>query len=60
MTSEQSQIQSSMEEEEVKAVQMASFLVHAKEHGLTYAVVLLLAQQMGLLDQLLTTVGGMC
>ena len=49
-----------MEEEEVKAGQMAMFLVHAKEHGLTYAVVLLLAQQMGLLDQLLTSVGGLC
>jgi 23S rRNA G2069 N7-methylase RlmK/C1962 C5-methylase RlmI len=47
-------------EEEMKATQMATFLVHAKEHGLTYAVVLLLAQQMGLLDQLLSTVGGMC
>jgi hypothetical protein len=48
------------EEPDVKATQMATFLVHAKEHGLTYAVVLLLAQQMGLLDQLLSTVGGMC
>lgn len=57
MTSEQSQIQG---EEEVKAGQMAAFLVHAKEHGLTYAVVLLLAQQMGLLDQVLTGIGGMC
>ena len=57
MTSEQSQIQG---DEEVKPAQMAAFLVHAKEHGLTYAVVLLLAQQMGLLDQLLTSVGGMC
>jgi hypothetical protein len=47
-------------EEEMKASQAAAFLVHAKEHGLTYAVVLLLAQQMGLLDQLLATVGGMC
>ena len=57
MTSEQSQIQG---DEEVKAGQMAAFLVHAKEHGLTYAVVLLLAQQMGLLDQVLTSIGGMC
>jgi hypothetical protein len=47
-------------EEEMKPTQAATFLVHAKEHGLTYAVVLLLAQQMGLLDQLLTSVGGMC
>jgi 23S rRNA G2069 N7-methylase RlmK/C1962 C5-methylase RlmI len=47
-------------EEEVKAGQMAAFLVHAKEHGLTYAVVLLLAQQVGILDQLLASVGGMC
>lgn len=57
MTSE-GQIQG--DEQEVKPGQMAAFLVHAKEHGLTYAVVLLLAQQMGLLDQLLTSVGGMC
>lgn len=49
-----------VEEEEMKPTQAATFLVHAKEHGLTYAVVLLLAQQMGLLDQLLTTMGGMC
>ena len=48
------------EEETVKPTQMATFLVHAKEHGLTYAVVLLLAQQMGLLDQMLTMAGGMC
>ena len=47
-------------EEEMKPTQMATFLVHAKEHGLTYAVVLLLAQQMGLLDQLLSTAGGLC
>jgi hypothetical protein len=44
----------------MKATQMATFLVHCKEHGLTYAVVLLLAQQMGLLDQLLSTAGGLC
>jgi hypothetical protein len=49
-----------LEEEEMKASQAAAFLVHAKEHGLTYSVVLLLAQQMGLLDQLLTSVGGIC
>jgi hypothetical protein len=47
-------------EEEVKVTQASLFLVHVKEHGLTYAVVMLLAQQMGLLDQLLTSVGGMC
>ena len=47
-------------EEEMKPTQMATFLVHAKEHGLTYAVVLLLAQQMGLLDTLLSTAGGLC
>jgi hypothetical protein len=47
-------------EEEMKPTQAATFLVHAKEHGLTYAVVLLLAQQMGLLDQVLTSVGGLC
>ena len=58
MTSE-GQIQQAGEEE-MKATQMATFLVHAKEHGLTYAVVLLLAQQMGLLDQLLTSLSGVC
>ena len=44
----------------MKPLTTATFLVHAKEHGLTYAVVLLLAQQMGLLDQLLQVAGGMC
>lgn len=58
LTSE-GQIQSAGEEE-MKPTQMATFLVHAKEHGLTYAVVLLLAQQMGLLDQLLASAGGLC
>lgn len=36
------------------------FLVHLKQHGLTYAVVMLLAQQMGLLDQVLSLAGGVC
>lgn len=36
------------------------FLVHLKQHGLTYAVVMLLAQQMGLLDQVMGLAGGMC
>ena len=44
----------------MKPLTGATFLVHAKEHGLTYAIVLLLAQQMGLLDQVLSLAGGMC
>ena len=44
----------------MKPTQMAAFLIHAKEHGLTYAIVLLLAQQMGLLEQLLNSASGMC
>lgn len=36
------------------------FLVHLKQHGLTYAVVVLVAQQLGILDQVLGLVGGMC
>lgn len=36
------------------------FLVHLKQHGLTYAVVMLLAQQLGLLDQVLSLAGGVC
>jgi hypothetical protein len=59
LTSEQGQIQSAGDEE-MKPLTGATFLVHAKEHGLTYAIVLLLAQQMGLLDQLLSVAGGMC
>lgn len=47
-------------EEEMKVTQMAIFLSHVQKHGLTYAVVALLAQQMGFLDQLLAAVGGMC
>jgi hypothetical protein len=47
-------------EEEMKPTQAAAFLVHAKEHGLTYAVVLLLAQQLGLLNELAGIAGGMC
>ena len=44
----------------MKPTQAAAFLVHAKEHGLTYAVVLLLAQQLGLLNELAGIAGGMC
>lgn len=40
--------------------QQTMFLVHLKEHGITYAVVVLVAQQLGLLDQLLGLAGGMC
>lgn len=36
------------------------FLVHLKQHGLTYAVVMLVAQQLGLLDQVLSLAGGVC
>lgn len=46
------------ESEEVNKETM--FLVHLKEHGLTYAVVVLVAQQLGLLDQVLSLAGGMC
>ena len=59
MTSDQSQINQAGDEE-MKPLTGATFLVHAKEHGLTYAIVLLLAQQMGLLDQVLSLAGGMC
>ena len=47
-------------EEEMKITQMAIFLSHVQKHGLTYAVLALLAQQAGLLDQVLASVGGMC
>ena len=36
------------------------FLVHLKEHGITYAVAVLVAQQLGVLEQLLSVAGGMC
>lgn len=48
------------EEETVTPIQGATFLVHVKEHGLTYAVVLLVAQQVGLLGEVTTLLGGMC
>jgi 23S rRNA G2069 N7-methylase RlmK/C1962 C5-methylase RlmI len=47
-------------EEEMNAGQAATFLVHLKEHGLTYAVVLLVAQQLGLLSEATALLGGMC
>jgi hypothetical protein len=47
-------------EEKVNAGQAATFLVHLKEHGITYAVVLLIAQQLGLLNEVLSVAGSMC
>ena len=38
----------------------ARFLLHFKQHGLTYAIVALLAEQAGILQMLLSTAGGMC
>ena len=38
----------------------ARFLLHLKQHGLTYAIVALLAEQAGILQMLLNTAGGMC
>jgi hypothetical protein len=48
------------EEEEMSPIQSATFLVHLKEHGLTYAVVLLVAQQLGVLSEATALLGGMC
>lgn len=61
MTSDGSKIaQNDGDTEEMKVTQVAIFLSHVQKHGLTYAIVALLAQQMGLLDQLIAGVGGMC
>lgn len=38
----------------------ARFLLHLKQHGLTYAIVALLAEQAGIFQMVLTTAGGMC
>jgi hypothetical protein len=38
----------------------ARFLLHLKQHGLTYAIVALLAEQAGILQMLVSTAGGMC
>ena len=38
----------------------ARFLLHLKQHGLTYAIVALLAEQAGILQMVGTTAGGMC
>lgn len=51
---------SQKEEQEVTSSQMATFLVHLKEHGITYAVVLLVAQQLGLLSEVVAVASGMC
>ena len=60
MTFEQNDQTNTESEEEMKITQMAIFLSHVQKHGLTYAVLALLAQQAGLLDQVLASVGGMC
>lgn len=38
----------------------ARFILHLKQHGLTYAIVALLAEQAGILQMVLSTAGGMC
>jgi hypothetical protein len=38
----------------------ARFMLHLKQHGLTYAIVALLAEQAGIFQMVLTTAGGMC
>jgi hypothetical protein len=38
----------------------ARFLLHLKQHGLTYAIVAFLAEQAGIFQMVLTTAGGMC
>ena len=38
----------------------ARFMLHLKQHGLTYAIVALLAEQAGILQMLVSTAGGMC
>jgi hypothetical protein len=38
----------------------ARFMIHLKQHGLTYAIVALLLEQAGILQSVLDTAGGMC
>ena len=38
----------------------ARFMLHLQKHGLTYAIVALLAEQAGILQMLVSTAGGMC
>ncbi len=38
----------------------ARFMLHVRQHGLTYAIVLLLLEQAGILSQITGVVGGMC
>lgn len=38
----------------------ARFVLHIKQHGLTYAIVALLLEQAGILQSVLDTAGGMC
>lgn len=48
------------EEQEMTPIQGATFLVHLKEHGLTYAIVLLVAQQLGVVNEVTSLLTGMC
>ena len=44
----------------VSTLSLARFMVHLKTHGLTYAICVLLAEQAGILQMVLSTAGGMC
>lgn len=44
----------------VSTLSTARFILHLKQHGLTYAIVALLAEQAGILQMVLSTAGGMC
>lgn len=55
-----SQLTENNQEDDEMINKETMFLVHLKQHGLTYAVVMLLAQQLGLLDQVLSLAGGVC
>jgi hypothetical protein len=47
-------------DEEMTPTQTAKFMLHIQKHGLSYAIVALLLESSGLLEIILTQMGGMC
>ena len=48
------------EEQEMTPVQGAKFLLHAKKYGLHYAIGFLVVEQLGLVGEAATYIGGVC
>jgi hypothetical protein len=48
------------ENKEMTPVQSAKFLLHAKKYGLHYAIGFLVIEQLGILGEVTTYLGGVC